>query len=104
MYTLFFRFDASHKKLFVSCHYHILFVCQAVMVFKVNTAYFWVLRNIPYFSVLSEIQIKYIWQSIISLLKYSAQDPRYTAVLTTVFFFHAYSYQVYGLFFRFAGS
>ena len=39
----FFRFDASPKKLFVSCHYYVLFVCLAPVVFKVNTA------NIQYF-------------------------------------------------------
>ena len=29
--------DASPKKLYVSCHYHVLFVCLAVVVLKVNT-------------------------------------------------------------------
>ena len=33
----FFRFDANPKKFFVSCHYHILFVCLATMLFRVNT-------------------------------------------------------------------
>ena len=33
-----FRFDASPKKLFVSCHYYFLFVCLALVVLKVNTA------------------------------------------------------------------
>ena len=45
----FFRFDASPKKLLVSCHYHVLFVCLAPMVFKVNTAniqYFWIFLDI----------------------------------------------------------
>ena len=44
-----FRFDASPKKLLVSCHYHVLFVCLAPMVFKVNTAniqYFWIFLDI----------------------------------------------------------
>ena len=35
----FFRFDASPpKKLFVNCYYHVLFICLAPTVFKVNTA------------------------------------------------------------------
>ena len=34
---MFFRFDASPKKLYVSCHYHVLFVCLAVVVLKVKT-------------------------------------------------------------------
>ena len=33
-----FSFDATSKELFVSCHYHVLFVCLASMVFTVNTA------------------------------------------------------------------
>ena len=36
---LFFRFDASTKKLFLSGHYHVLFVCLVAMVFKVNIYY-----------------------------------------------------------------
>ena len=36
----FFRFDASLKKLFVSCHYHVLFVCLAPAVFKVKHSVF----------------------------------------------------------------
>ena len=32
----FFRFYASSKELFVSFHYHVLFVCLAPIVFKVN--------------------------------------------------------------------
>ena len=62
----FFRFDASPKKLFVSCYYHVLFVCLAPMVFKVNIA------NIQYFWIFLDIQIM--------------QDPLPTAVLTTIFF------------------
>ena len=62
----FFRFDASPKKFFVSCYYHVLFVCLAPMVFKVNTA------NIQYFWIFLDIQI--------------TQDPLHTAVLTTIFF------------------
>ena len=57
----------SPNKLFVSCHYHILFVCPAPMVFKVNTA------NIQYFWIFSDIQI--------------TQDPLCTAVLSAIFFF-----------------
>ena len=44
-----FRFDASPKKLLVSCHYLVLFVCLTPMVFKVNTAiiqYFWIFLDI----------------------------------------------------------
>ena len=46
----FFRFDASLKKLFVSCNYHVLFACLAPMVFKVNTAniqYLWNIFRYP---------------------------------------------------------
>ena len=78
-----FRFDAKPKKLFVSCHYHVLFVCLAPVVFKVNTA------NIQYFWIFLDIQIM--------------QDPVHTAVLTTIFS-HDYSYQKYGLFFSFVDS
>ena len=46
-----FRFDTSPEKLFVSCHYHALFVCLEVMVCKVNTA------NIHFFRVYLDIQI-----------------------------------------------
>ena len=53
-----FRFDASPKKLLVSCHYHVLFACLAPMVFKVNTA------NIQYFWIVLDI--------------YITQDPLYT--------------------------
>ena len=59
IYMLFFRFDASPKRLFVSCHYHVLFSCLAPMVFKVNTA------NIQYFRIFFDIQIM--------------QDPLFTA-------------------------
>ena len=76
----FFRFDASPKELFVSCHYYVLFVCLAPVVFKVNTA------NIQYFWIFLDIQIM--------------QDPLYTAVLTTIFF-HDYSYQKCDLCFSF---
>ena len=38
-----FLFDASTKKLFVSFHYHILFLCLAALVVQVNTA-----NNIQY--------------------------------------------------------
>ena len=47
----FFRFDASPKKLFVSCIYHILFVCLAPMVSEVNT------ENIQYFWIFLDTQI-----------------------------------------------
>ena len=79
----FFRFEASRKKLFVNCHYHVLFVCLAPVVFKVNTA------NIQYFWIFLDIQIM--------------QDPLCTVVLTIIFF-HDYSYQKYGLFFSFVDS
>ena len=78
----FFRFGASPKKLFVSFHYHVLFVCLDPMVFKVNTA------NIQYFPIILDIQIM--------------QDPLGTAAWTTVLF-HDYSYQKYGLFLSFLG-
>ena len=78
----FFRFDVSPKALFVSCNYHVLFVCLAPMVFKVNTA------NIQYFGIFLDIQIM--------------QDPLCTAALTIIFF-HDYSYQKYDLFFSFVG-
>ena len=45
----FFRFDASPKKLSVSCHYHVLFVYLAPIVFKLNTTdiqYFWIFLDI----------------------------------------------------------
>ena len=35
----FFRFDASPKKLFVSFHYYVLFVCRAPVVFLNNFRY-----------------------------------------------------------------
>ena len=38
-----FKFDASPKEPFVSQHYHVLLVCLAAMVIKVNTT------NIQYF-------------------------------------------------------
>ena len=56
-----FRIDASPKRLFVSCHYHVLFVCLALKMFKVNTT-----------NIFLDIQIM--------------QDPLSTAVLTTIFF------------------
>ena len=56
----------SPKKLYVSCHYYVLFVCMVLMVFKVNTA------NIQYFWIFLDFQI--------------TQDPLCTAVLTTMFF------------------
>ena len=59
IYMLFFIYA---KKLFVSCHYH--YVCLAAMVFKVNTA------NIQYFWLFLDIQIKYSWNSKISLIKH----------------------------------
>ena len=38
LYTVYkyclFRFDASRKDLFVSCHHHVLFICLALMIFK----------------------------------------------------------------------
>ena len=37
LYVVFFIFDASPKKLFVSCHYYVLFFCLAPIVFKKNT-------------------------------------------------------------------
>ena len=77
------RFDVSPKKLFVNCHYNVLFVCLAPVVLKVNTA------NIHYFWIFLDIQIM--------------QEPLYTALLTTIFF-HVYSYQKYGLFFNFVDS
>ena len=79
----FFRFDASPKKLFVSCHYHVLFVCLAPVVFEINTA------KIQYFWMFLDIQIM--------------QNILYTAVLTTIFF-HEYSYQKYGFFCSFFNS
>ena len=60
------RFDASTKKLFVSCHYHVLFVCLAPMVFNVNTT------KIQYFLIFLDIHI--------------TQYPLHTAVMTTIFF------------------
>ena len=71
------------KQVFVSCHYHVLFVYLVPVVFKVNTG------NIQYFWIFLDIQI--------------IQDPLYTEVLTTMFF-HDYSYQKYGLFFSFVDS
>ena len=59
----YFKFDASPRKLIVSCYYHVLF---APTVFKVNTA------NIQCFWIFLDIQIM--------------QDPLRTAVLTTIFF------------------
>ena len=78
----FFRFGTSPKNLFVSCNYHVLFVCVAHMVFMVNTA------NIQYSWIFLDIQIM--------------QDPLCTAVLTIIFF-RDYSNQKYGLFFSFVG-
>ena len=77
-----FRFDVSPKKLFVSCNYHVLFLCQIPMVFKVNDA------NIQYIWILLDIQI--------------VQDSLCTAVLTIIFFYD-YSYHKYGLFFSLVG-
>ena len=74
----FLRFDASLKKLFVKCNYHVLFIFLAPMVFKVNTA------NIQCFWIFWDIQIM--------------QDTLCTAVLTTIFFQNC-SYQKWGLFF-----
>ena len=76
----FFRFDASPKKLFVTCMYHILFVCLAPMVSEVNT------ENIQYFWIFLDTQIM--------------QDSLCAAALTIIFF-HDYSSQKYGLFFSF---
>ena len=76
----FFRFDASPKKLFVSCIYHILFVCLALMVFKVNT------ENTQYFWIFLDTQIM--------------QHPLCAAALTIIFF-HDCSCQKCGLFFSF---
>ena len=78
----FLRFDASLKKLFVSCNYHVLFIFLAPMVFKVNIA------NIQCFWIFWDIQIM--------------QDTLCTAVLTTIFFQNC-SYQKWGLFFSFVG-
>ena len=78
----FFRFDTSPKNLFVSCNYHVLFVCVAHMIFMVNTA------DIQYSWIFLDIQIM--------------QDPLCTAVLT-ILFFRDYSNQKYGLFFSFVG-
>ena len=74
IYVLPFRFDVSPNNLFVSCHYQVLLVCLAVILFKINTS------NIQYFSVLLEIQIKYIWKSIISLLKNCTLQKAYFAL------------------------
>ena len=79
IFLVFFRFDAYPKSLFVSCHY-ILFVCVVAIVLKVNTA------NIQYFWVYLGIQIKYSWQSIISLLKYCTLYLLCTTVMTTILF------------------
>ena len=49
-----FRFDASLKKVLVSCYYHALFVFLAVMAFKVNIVkieYFWLIWFIHYFII-----------------------------------------------------
>ena len=64
MYMLLFRFDASPKKLFVSCHYDVPFVCLVAMILMLNTA------NIQYFWAFLDIPIKYSWKLIISFLKY----------------------------------
>ena len=57
------------------------------MVFKLNTA------NIQYFFL--DIQIKYSWKSINSLLKYcTLHKTCSTTVLTTIYFFY-YCYQKY---------
>ena len=50
----FFRFDAGPKKLFVSFNYHVLFVCLAPVVFKVNNA------DIQYFRRFLDIQTDFI--------------------------------------------
>ena len=60
----FFSFDASLKKRFVSCNYHVLFVCVTPMVFKLNNA------NIQYFLIFLDIQIM--------------QDSLCTAVFTII--------------------
>ena len=61
-----FRFDASPKKLFVTCNYYVLFLYLAAMVFKVNSL------SIQYSSIVLDIQIM--------------QDLHCTAVLTIIFF------------------
>ena len=87
------------KKLFISRHYDILFVCMVAIVFKVNTA------NIQYFWVFLDIQINYSWKSVIILPKHCTLHKTYFALqYWPPYFFHGYSYQEYRLFFRFVGS
>ena len=72
VYMLFFRIDASLKKLFGSCHYPILFICLAMVAFKVNTG------NLQYFLIFLDIHM--------------TQNLLCTPELTTTFF-HEYSCQ-----------
>ena len=52
---------ANPKKLFLSCHYHIWFVCLAAMVFKVSNAnkLQHCSKILQYTSVHLDVQIKY---------------------------------------------
>ena len=62
------------------------------------------IANIQYFWGFLDIQIKYGWKSIISFLKHRTQHKIHFALQYWWPFFHQYSYQEYGLFFRFVGS
>ena len=63
---LFFRIDASPKKLLGSCHYPILFICLTMVVFNVTTG------NLQYFLIFLDMHM--------------TEDLLCTAELTTTFF------------------
>ena len=89
LYMLFFRFDASPKKL-------LLHGCYGI-----SGKY---CKQYQYFWVFLDIQIKYSWKSIISLLKYCTLHKTHLALqYWQPYFFHDFSYQEHD-FVRFVGS
>ena len=90
LYMLFFRFDASTKKLFASFDYQVLFFGMAAMAVQV------IIANIQYLWLFLDIQIKYSWKAIISLLKYcTLHETHFALQYWQPYFFHDYSYQAY---------
>ena len=89
----FFRFDAIPRELFVSFYYFFFFFCLAAMVFQVNTT------SIQYFWIFSDIQLKYSRRSTISL-----HNTYFALQYWQPYLFSNFSYQQYGLFFRFFSS
>ena len=59
---------------------------------------------ILHFWVLLDVQTKYIWKSIISILKYCTLHETHFALHIDNHIFYDFSYEEYSLFFRFAGG